>query len=336
MGSGKPLPIFFVGKARTLKKLKVILIPGLPGSGKTTLAKTYIEKGYHQLSRDELQKDRGGKIVRTAELLPILEDKLKNGVSVVADNTLLTREKRKPFIDLAKKYKAKVHAYYIDISAYQCEINVLCRMMENHGRIYFHPSEMKDVNDPGCVPIATLFKMSREYERPTTSEGFDEVWFTEFKRKWPTEFQKQALIFDYDGTLRHSVGPHPYPIKPEDVRILPNRIETLNRYKSWLKLGVSNQSCIAKGIASEDIVKKCFDKTNAFLGNVIKEYTYCPHASAPVSCYCRKPQSGNGVYLIYKYKLRPEKCIFVGDFTSDKTFAERLGFKYVSEEEFFK
>ena len=42
-----------------------------------------------------------------------------------------------------------------------------------------------------------------------------------------------------------------------------------------------------------------------------------------------------GVYLIMKYGLDPTKCIFVGDQTTDKTFAKRLGMEYFDEADFF-
>jgi len=43
-----------------------------------------------------------------------------------------------------------------------------------------------------------------------------------------------------------------------------------------------------------------------------------------------------GAYWIEKYKLDPSQCIMVGDATSDKTFAERCGFKYLHPDVFFK
>ena len=78
-----------------------------------------------------------------------------------------------------------------------------------------------------------------------------------------------------------------------------------------------------------------FDYTNQQLGVDI-EYVFCPHQSAPPMCYCRKPFAGFGVHFINKHKLNRKDTIFVGDMTTDKTFAARCGFQYVDQGEFFK
>jgi histidinol phosphatase-like enzyme len=85
---------------------------------------------------------------------------------------------------------------------------------------------------------------------------------------------------------------------------------------------------------SHETAVACFERTNELLGLKI-DYHFCPHQSNPPVCYCRKPQSGNAVLLIEKYKLNPAECIFVGDQTSDKTFAARAGFKYFHVDQFF-
>ena len=65
-------------------------------------------------------------------------------------------------------------------------------------------------------------------------------------------------------------------------------------------------------------------------------FLYCPHKVPPITCYCRKPGPGMGVELIFKYKLDPRKCTYVGDMTTDKTFAARCGFKFVDHSEYFR
>jgi phosphoglycolate phosphatase-like HAD superfamily hydrolase len=40
--------------------------------------------------------------------------------------------------------------------------------------------------------------------------------------------------------------------------------------------------------------------------------------------------------FVVKYKLDPSKCVFVGDRTSDKTCAKRIGMKYQHASEFFE
>ena len=62
---------------------------------------------------------------------------------------------------------------------------------------------------------------------------------------------------------------------------------------------------------------------------------FCPH-NVPPTCYCRKPQAGMGVGLIREHDLDPSQCVYVGDQTTDKTFAKRLGFQYEDAKSFFK
>ena len=144
----------------------------------------------------------------------------------------------------------------------------------------------------------------------------------------------KAVILDFDGTLRFSVGPNDYPELPEHVRILPNRTSVLKEYQNqgYLLLGASNQSAVSRGLSVEKC-KACFDKTIELL-NVKIEYIFCTH-NRYFECNCRKPLPGMGAYWILKYKLNPQQCIMVGDTESDKNFANNCGFNFSSAEDFF-
>ena len=98
--------------------------------------------------------------------------------------------------------------------------------------------------------------------------------------------------------------------------------------QGYILLGASNQSGVAKGILTEEMARKCFEETNNMLG-VRLDFQFCPHTIPPVSCYCRKPHFGMGAVFIEKYKLNPADCIMVGDQTTDESFAERCGFKFI-------
>ena len=159
-----------------------------------------------------------------------------------------------------------------------------------------------------------------------------------FVRKEDPTFTNKALIVDYDGTLRECIGGNEkYPVSKDQIEIKPGRTKVLQAYKDkgYILLGISNQSGIAKGELSEATAIELFDHTNKLLGIDIA-YRFCSHQSAPISCYCRKPMCGVGVEFILKHKLDRKNCIFVGDMTTDKTFASRAGFQYVDQAEFFK
>jgi len=314
---------------RNVDMSEVIMIVGCPASGKGTLSKSFIDQGYITLNRDT----EGGTI---SNLLPKMEMLLNSQKNIVLDNTFSTAETRKPFINLAKQYKAKMLCLIMSTSIEDAQINALFRMYDRYGKVFLTAKDMKDIKDPNIFPSAVLFKYRKEYEKPDMSEGFDSIKVTLFIRKL-RGYQNKAIILDYDGTLRESTGQHEFPTKVSEVKILPGRKEVLQQKlkEGYLLLGASNQSGIAKGILTEQAAIDCFKYTNEQLGVNI-DFHYCPHQIPPMVCYCRKPQAGLGVILIEKHKLDPAQCIMVGDMKTDNTFAKRLGFQYQDFMTFFK
>jgi len=313
----------------------VIMAVGFPASGKSSGAKDATEDDGVHLSRDK----EGGKVI---DLVPKMEAALKSGQNVFLDCTFLTVDSRKPFIDRCKELGADIYCFWYSTSVEDCQINALHRMYERYGEIFFDQKSIRAhhlaKNDPNIFPIAVLFKMKKQFEKPTVSEGFSNVTKIDFKRKPIKGYGNKALFLDYDGTLRECVGGNgKYPVKPSEVKARSGAAKVLKKYMDdgYILLGVSNQSGIGKGIVSEEDVIACFEETNSQLGIDIP-YSFSPHKVPPVSSYCRKPQSGMGVKYINEYKLDPSKCIMVGDMTSDKTFAKRLGMKFVHADEFFK
>ncbi len=310
---------------------KVILVMGYPASGKSTLSNELAAKGYVHLNRDKA----GGK---TVELVPQMQQALKDGNDVVLDNTFPTVASRKPFIDAAKAAGAEIDCKLIDIKAEDAQINALQRMWQRHQKIFWAPEDLKGVKSPNIFPIVVIFKYKKEYEKPTTGEGFASVDVHKFKRERGQQYKNKAILLDYDGTLRDvpAGSQYKYPIKVEEVVPLPNRTEKLKQCVAdgYRLLGVSNQSGIAKKYLSQETATACFERTNTLLDAEI-EFLCCPHG-VPPRCYCRKPQMGIGVHFIEKYKLDPAQCIMVGDQTTDKTFAKRLGLQYQDQADFFK
>jgi len=308
---------------------EIIMIVGYPASGKSSLTKEYEASGYKKVNRDII----GGSV---EGLLPIVETLLNEQRPIVLDNTHVDVVTRKPFIDLAKKYNVPIHCKWLQTSIEDAQVNSLNRMWEKHGRLFMDRKEMKEIKrDSNTFPVVVLFAYKKNFQKPTLDEGFATIEKIPFIRKTNNSYVNKALFLDYDGTLRDSIGDYKFPTKPGDIRILKERSTVLKDYekRGYKLLGVSNQSGIARNQVTEEDVCKCFDKTNEMLGVDI-DYRYCPH-NVPPSCYCRKPQSGMLIQLMHEYKLDLRQCIMVGDQTTDKTTAKRLGIKYYDESEFF-
>jgi len=309
---------------------EVVLVGGMPAGGKTTVTKRYEAQGYTRLNRDLV----GGKV---DDLIPNMTAALRAGKNVVLDNLYATVASRSEFIKAAGKNP--INFVLMDTSLEDAQFNACCRMMEKCGKV-LHPEDHKDPkykNDSNLFPVAVIYKYRKEFEKPTTAEGFASVKTEKFVRVYPADWVNEALIFDFDGTLRTHIGPEKYPTESKQVRAIKERAVKLARLAKLVPLfGASNQSGIAKGNLTCEDAEACFAETVKQLGVPFKEILYCPHKVPPITCYCRKPGPGMGVELIYKYKLNPPKCVYIGDMTTDKTFAARCGFKFEDHTEFFK
>ena len=93
---------------------KLILIRGLPGSGKTTLAKTIDNDSvfYYRIEADNYFCGANGKYNFDASKLhaahswciSIAEDIISKGHRVIVSNTFTTKKELKPYFDIAKRY----------------------------------------------------------------------------------------------------------------------------------------------------------------------------------------------------------------------------------------
>jgi histidinol-phosphate phosphatase family protein len=319
---------------------KIIILIGFQASTKSTVAKEILTNVPNAvlLSRDT----EGGTI---ESLVPKAERLLQDGKVVILDNTNLTKKTRKMFIDLAKKMKVKVDAHYFKTTIEDCQIRHLRRMYEKFGEIYQTGTSPSHKKDPHCFGSVVLFKARKDLEEPTRDEGFSQIIMRDIPPiTWDKNvFKNKALFLDIDGTIRETEHlPNKYPTKPEEVELIhPSKNMRLKleeyRREGYQLIGVSNQSGISKGIVTEEQVDKIFEKTRSLLGYTAEEFPilYCPHRAAPITCFCRKPQSGMAMECIMKLKLDPEECVMVGDMKTDEEMAKRLGIKYIDVGDFW-
>lgn len=324
----------------------VVMVMGLPASGKSTITEEFRKEGYVAVNRDSA----GGTL---KSLVPVVERLLEDNRDVVLDNLNVTVAHRAMFLEVAKRAGVEVELHWMQTSFEDCQVNALHRMWDRYGQVFLtaedinaHPEASEDSN---IFPIGVMFSWKKKLHgdkkqgipsgKPTMAEGFSRIVKMPFVRR-PRTGTNKAVILDYDGTLRMDAkrlgGKEHYPTRPEEVKLLPRRAEVLQDAveDGYKLLGVTTQSGIGKGAVDEAMVRRCLDLTNTLLGFDIP-YHLCPHHSFPVSCYCRKPQPGLGVQLIREHDLNPSQCIYVGDQKSDQTFAQRCGFGFAWADDFF-
>jgi histidinol-phosphate phosphatase family protein len=319
---------------------KIIILIGFQASTKSTAAKEIIKNVPNAtiVSRDQT----GGKV---DALLPQVETLLNQGNVVVVDNTNLTKATRKLFVDIGKKLKVPVEAHYFKTRIEDCQIRHLKRMYEKFGEIYQTGTSPKHKKDPHCFGAVVLFKARNDLEEPTKDEGFKHIIMREVAPiTWDKNIYKnKALFLDIDGTVRVTEHlPNKYPTHPDEVQLIHPATQMRAKLEEYRKqgfklIGVSNQSGISKEIVTESQVDEIFERTRSLLGYTAEEFPilYCPHRPAPITCFCRKPQSGMAMEAIMKLKLNPEDCVMVGDMKTDEEMAKRLNIKYYDVNEFW-
>ena len=145
----------------------------------------------------------------------------------------------------------------------------------------------------------------------------------------------QAAVFlDRDGVLIEDVD---LLTKTEQFRILPNVAEALTRLKRarFRLIVVSNQSVVARGLASEQQVQALNGHLAQLLaeagGPALDGWYFCPHhpkatqASYRMDCDCRKPGIGLMLSASREHGVDLSRSFMVGDRPSDVVAGRNAG-----------
>lgn len=323
------------------------ILVGFPASGKSTLTKKILKehsKNYPSEAITVVSRDQLGGAIK--DWIPLVDHLLAENISVVVDNTHLSKESRRPYVELSKKHGIQVTAHYLETSIEDCQIRYMLRTWDKYKDLFLTTPLPK--KDPNVYPPAVFYKARKELEPPTRDEGFHRV--ETVSASFPTfskdRFPNKALFLDIDGTLRETEQlPFKYPTSPSEVVLLHDAKSVmrpiLQKYidEGFLIFGISNQSGIAKGSVTQSDVTECMNRTKELLHlpSPFRNFpiSFCPHRAAPITCYCRKPQSGLAMYYILSQNINPTHSIMVGDSTSDKTMATRLHMKFIHSDDFW-
>ena len=165
--------------------MKILLLKGLPASGKSTYAKKLTDDGWVRVNKDDLRamlhngkwsKINEQQILRIRD--NIIIDSLKSGKSVVVDDTNFAVKHSNRVKEIAKEYNAKFETKFFDTPVEECI-----------------KRDLKRQNSVGEKVIRQMYEQFLA-EKP--------------KVYTPPTNRPHAIICDIDGTLAHMVDREPY------------------------------------------------------------------------------------------------------------------------------
>lgn len=141
---------------------RMILMIGVPGSGKTTLAKKIAEKGFHYINADGIREELYGNAAEQGDREEVfniffqrLEELMTVGTDVIIDNTNLNPKQRKPILERAEQFGYKdVQLWLLDVPLDVC-------LARNKSRERVVPEDI----------IANMFNELNRSGRPKRLEG---------------------------------------------------------------------------------------------------------------------------------------------------------------------
>jgi predicted kinase len=141
---------------------KIILLIGIPGSGKTTLAKRLLEKGFQIISADSIRLELYGNEGEQGDPRQVfaifferLKDLFSKDLDVVVDNTNLKYQHRKEIIDVARQYSyEEPQLWLLDVPLQVCIDRNLLRE-----------------RNVGADIVSNMFKEFNRNGRPKNEEG---------------------------------------------------------------------------------------------------------------------------------------------------------------------
>ena len=300
---------------------EVVVVMGMPGAGKSKVARDMESRGYERLNRDLL----GGSL---ADLTPKLDDLLATGRrQVVLDNTYPTRASRNAPIETAWRHDVGVRCIWLTTDLANAQINSIRRMIEAHGRLPA-PEEIRDRGreDSRYLLPDALFRYERTLEPPSLDEGFESIEERPFVREELLGGAAvPAVILDLDNLL----GSDRPVLRPGDLLLDPERRDALRRRSAdgWLLFVHAWRPQIARGETTLEEVAACFAALGEQLGVPI-DTASCPHDAGPPICWCRKPIPGSVIDFAVRRGIALGRSVVLGSSAADRTMAERIGVQF--------
>jgi predicted kinase len=155
--------------------MEMVILVGLPGSGKTTFRRQRLDATHKVISKDLMPNNRRP-ARRQAQLI---EQALSAGESVVVDNVNPTPAERAELIVSARAHGARVIGYWFQSSVADC-------LRRNAAR-----------EDKVRVPNVAIYSMAKLLRPPQRKEGFDELYRVSIGE--PGTFLVESAEAPHDG-----------------------------------------------------------------------------------------------------------------------------------------
>lgn len=166
---------------------ELIMLIGLPASGKSTYAEKLRKDGYHIHSSDAIREELTGDVNSQdkntdvfSELHKRVKNDLQNGISCVYDATNMSMKRRKAFLDEIKKFDCKKTCILFVVPV------EVCKERNQH-------RERK-------VPDSVFDKMLKQFQCPYYYEGWDEI-----KIGW---YDGEVKPIDFDWNMNQENSYH--------------------------------------------------------------------------------------------------------------------------------
>lgn len=292
---------------------EVVLVMGVPGSGKSRAAHAYVERGYERLNRDL----EGGTLKKIARLL---DERLTAGAArLVLDNTYVTRASRYEIVRVASAHAAEVHCVHIETPLADAQINIILRMLERFGRV-LEPEELGKLarTDAAALAPHAVFRMQREVEPPAVDEGFAKIERVPFVRQQPESGVAGTCIALAALGGAAAVSDALIPLLRETPEASPVLVYAWqpDAAPAWLQT-----------------LRESVENAGAAMGRSV-DVAVCSHPGGRPICWCRPPLPGMLLTFAHRHRIDLRVSTLVGASTTDGAMARALdmSFRSVSAE----
>ena len=151
------------------------------------------------------------------------------------------------------------------------------------------------------------------------------------------KLKNKALFLDRDGVINKNFG---YVFSMKNFIWLKN-VKKAIKYaytRKYLIIVVTNQSGVARGLYSENDIKKLHININKQLKKInckIHDFFYCPYhprygnKKYKKDSFLRKPNPGMILKAIKKWNIDQNKSLMIGDKKIDMIASKKAGLKFI-------